>query len=80
MTNQATRIIVKAAGDLAPESVAAVTSPDNELDSADESDNKEGEKTVLIDESDDERVDIETYKPAIGHDRSWSLSEFDLGK
>lgn len=85
VTNQATRIIVKAAGDLSPQAVAALEG--NSLISSDENDTdvEEGEK-YLANKPDEEdhnvetATDIETYKPTILPNRSWKLSELDLGK
>ncbi|KAF9819430.1 hypothetical protein IEO21_02173 [Rhodonia placenta] len=78
VTNQATRIIVKAAGDLAPEAVAAVATPDSKLDAADDVKVEEGEKAGVDEESEEPSIDIEAYKPEIRADRSWNLSELDL--
>ncbi|TFY55280.1 hypothetical protein EVJ58_g8349 [Rhodofomes roseus] len=78
VTNEATRIIVKAAGDLAPEVVAFVSSIDDALDAEDIANSIEDDKTVLTDTVEDVAVDIETYTPNIRPDRSWSISELDL--
>lgn len=81
MTNQATRLIVKAAGDLAPEVVASISSSDTIFESTDFSDSNESEKTALQDDIEDEvQIDIEKYRPTILEDRSWTLSELDLGE
>ncbi|KAI0938669.1 hypothetical protein AcV5_000296 [Taiwanofungus camphoratus] len=79
VTNQATRLIVKAAGDLAPEVVASISSSDTIFESTDFSDSNESEKTALQDDIEDEvQIDIEKYRPTILEDRSWTLSELDL--
>ena len=80
VTNQATRIIVKAAGDLAPEAVATVNALDDALQDLDEGDYKEGDKTASAEVDEEESIDIEVYKPTIRPDRSWVLSELDLGE
>ncbi|CCM04742.1 uncharacterized protein FIBRA_06931 [Fibroporia radiculosa] len=77
VTNQATRIIVKAAGDLAPEAIASVISLD-EVTAPQNEDYREGEKAVLDEQSEEQAIDIEAYKPTIRPDRSWSLTELDL--
>ena len=85
VTNQATRIIVKAAGDLAANAVATVDATDSAV--VDVSESAEGEKS-LANEAEaaegsgiaDAAVDIDTYKPTILPNRSWKLSEIDLGK
>ena len=80
VTNQATRIIVKAAGDLAPEAVATVSALDDTLQDLDEHEYKEGDKTASTDADEEDEIDIEAYKPTIRQDRSWVLSELDLGE
>ncbi|PCH44913.1 DUF917-domain-containing protein [Wolfiporia cocos MD-104 SS10] len=77
VTNQATRIIVRAAGDLAPEAVASISAPDSVLKNSD-TDYAEGDKAVVAEESEDQQIDIESYRPQILSDRSWNLSELDL--
>ncbi|KZT70496.1 hypothetical protein DAEQUDRAFT_810662 [Daedalea quercina L-15889] len=79
VTNQATRIIVKAAGDLAPEAVASTFSSDDIL--ADEGDFdhlQEEDKAILANIVEEATVDIETYRPNVRSDRTWSVSEIDL--
>ncbi|KAI0746875.1 DUF917-domain-containing protein [Daedaleopsis nitida] len=84
VTNEATRIMVKAAGDLAPEAVASLgNAPVSVRDDDEELD--EGEKAIVnetdgtFDEtSPGSELDIEAYKPAILPDRRWKLSELDL--
>ncbi|OCH93351.1 DUF917-domain-containing protein [Obba rivulosa] len=79
VTNQATRIIVKAAGDLSPENVASIDGLSSAMQTEDiHQDEVEGEKQALAESDDSITVDIETYKPEIRHDRTWSLSELDL--
>ncbi|EMD31880.1 hypothetical protein CERSUDRAFT_109067 [Gelatoporia subvermispora B] len=79
VTNQATRIIVKAAGDLAPERIATVDGLDTATETG--SDNLEileTEKVILEESEVSEEVDIEAYRPEVRQDRIWSLSELDL--
>ena len=85
VTNQATRIIVKAAGDLSPQAVAALG--ENSLISSNENDMEVEEGAKYLANKPDEEdhslettIDIETYKPTILPNRSWKLSELDLGK
>ncbi|KZT70497.1 hydantoinase [Daedalea quercina L-15889] len=78
VTNQATRIIVKAAGDLAPEAVASVSTLDDALEDTQPDEYKEGDKTASDEVAEEEEIDIETYKPTIRPNRSWVLSELDL--
>lgn len=84
VTNEATRIIVKAAGDLAPLSIASLE--DSVLASADSEENSEGEKAIedttaaaedvtLVESA----IDIDTYKPTILANHTWKVSEVDLG-
>lgn len=77
MTNQATRIIVKAAGDLAPEAVASGLSDDADVDD-DNLDAAEETKEALAGTIEEAAIDIETYIPDIRADRTWSISELDL--
>ena len=77
VTNQATRIIVKAAGDLAPEAVASMTSDGIDIDD-DSLDGVEDAKEALVGTFEEASIDIETYTPTIRADRSWSVSELDL--
>lgn len=80
MTNQATRIIVKAAGDLAPERFATVDRLDTATETgSDDLEILETEKAVLAESEVSEEVDIEAYRPEVRQDRTWSLSEVDLG-
>lgn len=81
MTNQATRIIIKAAGELALSSpgptVDLEQSPQEDIDSVDVG---EDEKEILQVASEQVvDLDIETYRPQIRVDRLWNLSELDLG-
>ena len=84
VTNQATRIVVKAAGDLAPQAIATVDDADTAL--ADEAEADEGEKALTNEAQASEgsglaetQVDIDAYRPTILPDRKWKLSEVDLG-
>ncbi|KAI0674400.1 hydantoinase/oxoprolinase [Trametes maxima] len=83
VTNEATRIIVKAAGDLSPQTVASLE--DAALASAEDVDEgAEGEKALADaaaaeDAAEAEaQVDIDAYKPTILPNRTWKLSEVDL--
>lgn len=83
--NQATRIIVKAAGDLSPQAVATLEG--NSLTSSNDNDaNVEEEKKPVSDVPIEEdqytatAINIETYKPMILPNRMWKVSELDLGK
>ncbi|TBU59341.1 hydantoinase/oxoprolinase [Dichomitus squalens] len=83
VTNQATRIIVKAAGELSPEAIADLegsTPPPDSTDNADvEEADKSFEKTQPVEENQSlETIDIESYKPTILPNRSWKLTELDL--
>lgn len=71
---------MKAAGDLAPEAVATVSSLDDTLQDLDEDNYKEVDKAASADTDEEKSIDIESYKPTIRADRSWTLSEIDLGE
>ncbi|KAH9941327.1 hydantoinase/oxoprolinase [Epithele typhae] len=83
VVNQATRIMVKAAGDLAPQAVASVDAENEAL--VDEPEVVEAEK-ALTNEAEAaegsglgaEVVDVDNYKPVILPNRQWALSEIDL--
>lgn len=82
VTNQATRIIVKAAGELAPDANAFLEgdSVAGDASSIESNDDVEGEKHASGPEDANESVNqIENYVPDI-RDRQWHLSETDLGK
>ena len=77
MTNQATRIIVKAAGELAADGSQAAAA-DDETDDGIADETEEVAKEALQPEDQEQRidaVDIETYVPAINEKREWVLSE-----
>ncbi|KAI0826527.1 DUF917-domain-containing protein [Trametes gibbosa] len=83
VTNEATRIIVKAAGDLALQAIASLT--DSVLSAEDATENNEGEKALenasaAVEDAValENAVDIDSYKPTILGDRTWKLSELDL--
>ncbi|GBE89009.1 DUF917-domain-containing protein [Sparassis crispa] len=79
VTNQATRIIVKAAGELAMNAIASTTELNVITNGDDEPEASEGEKAVLQEVNEEEDlIDIEEYAPTIREDRSWILSELDL--
>ncbi len=85
VTNQATRIIVKAAGDLSPQAVASLEGNSLISFNEDDTDVEEGEKLLAEnpieeDEPLESVIDIETYKPTILPNRAWKVSELDLGK
>ena len=80
VTNQATRIIVKAAGELSSQSTNGDI--DEELlDDTDSEDGQElGKQTLEVsDEVTAKEIDIEAYTPNITADRGWLLNELDLG-
>ncbi|KAI0360591.1 DUF917-domain-containing protein [Trametes cingulata] len=83
VTNQATRIIVKAAGDLSPQTVASLEessliTAENDVES------EEGEKALAhgsaADDAtaQDDEIEIDAYKPNILSNETWKLSELDL--
>ena len=79
VTNQATRIIVRAAGELASDTLTSLSSSDSVLRVIDtDFTNIPVDDEVALDES--EAFDIDTYRPLVREDRSWSLSEIDLGE
>ena len=79
VTNQATRIIVRAAGELASDTLTSLSSSDSVLRVIDtDFTNIPVNDEVALDES--EAFDIDTYRPLVREDRSWSLSEIDLGE
>ncbi|KAI8986894.1 DUF917-domain-containing protein [Trametes punicea] len=83
VTNEATRIIVKAAGDLCPHNIA-------HLDDASLSDtngdaySQEGEKILENGSATedaaslDSEIDIDTYRPTVLPNKTWKISELDL--
>lgn len=84
VTNQATRIIIKAAGELSLASPAALEEQGLDVDFEFEGVGAEedmNEKLALPTPADrlEDPIDIETYRPHIRSDRSWCLSELDLG-
>ncbi|KAI0746879.1 DUF917-domain-containing protein [Daedaleopsis nitida] len=85
VTNEATRIIVKAAGDLSPEMVASLeyTSVQGPNDAGPEADELEKAISSPIGEhsetsSQEADIDLRTYTPTILPDRRWKLSALDL--
>ncbi|KAI9063547.1 DUF917-domain-containing protein [Trametes sanguinea] len=87
VTNEATRIIVKAAGDLSPQQVAHLSDAalsNADVDAAEDVSAAEGEKALAngdaatVEEDEDEEVDIDTYRPTILPNKTWKLSELDL--
>ncbi|KAI0711177.1 hydantoinase/oxoprolinase [Cerioporus squamosus] len=83
VTNQATRVIVKAAGELAPQAVASLESSPLTITGEQDSEPREEEKLLpsddsAVDTASSEDIDIDTYKPTILPDRRWKLSEVDL--
>ncbi|TFK90339.1 hydantoinase/oxoprolinase [Polyporus arcularius HHB13444] len=82
VTNQATRIIVKAAGELASQAVASLE--DSSTIAAEQDDGPQEEEKHLssdgsaVDSPSLEDIDIDHYKPTILPDRRWKLSEVDL--
>ncbi|KAH9852546.1 DUF917-domain-containing protein [Lenzites betulinus] len=85
VTNEATRIIVKAAGDLAPQSIASLEDDALTSEADETAEITEGEKALedaagAVEDAAavDSAVDIDTYKPTILANRTWRLSETDL--
>ncbi|PSR71578.1 hypothetical protein PHLCEN_2v12550, partial [Hermanssonia centrifuga] len=81
VTNQATRIIVKAAGELAIDALVSedVDNPagDDAGASAEVAETQKLISAVTVEEE-IESINIEEYRPSINSDRSWQLSELDL--
>lgn len=67
---------MKAAGELSTEKPGDASA---DFDFGDVSDVNEAQKVDAITEESKESVDIAAYKPQILSDRSWLLSELDLG-
>ena len=79
VTNQATRIIIRAAGELASETLTSLTSSELSVRVVHtEATDTFSDTTTEVEER--EGFDIDGYRPSIRADRSWSLSEIDLGK
>lgn len=83
VTNQATRIVVKAAGELSVDAAMVMEEDllNEEADTRDGQSVHEAIKAVLKDATikSSSAIDIEQYIPSIGSDRRWLLSELDLG-
>lgn len=85
VTNQATRIIVKAAGELSAdfaqfsEDVGDVKVPVISGTEETEEVDKQALESMGQDKQTDVNIDIEGYVPAINEAREWVLSELDLG-
>lgn len=84
VTNQATRIIVKSAGELAPDArvFSNEEDPDSDvlLPASGEEVDPGREEYGHPDDIEGSGIDIDSYKPDIRADRSWYISETDLGK
>ena len=82
MTNQATRIVVKAAGELSTDVVPETLATTDDGDDQRVEQHVEGAKIALevLEEAAAPKVDIRVYKPTINHNREWVLSELDLGQ
>ncbi|KAI0341454.1 DUF917-domain-containing protein [Trametopsis cervina] len=80
VTNQATRIVVKAAGELSTDAIIGQPDASDGNTTQGEIELDEVPKAVLkdVDRLSTTSIDIEAYRPAIGSDRLWSLSELDL--
>ena len=81
VANHASRIIIKAVGDLDTESIGLIrTESDSYADLA-ELEDEYHEKVTLAPESAEPEgdFDILSYKPSISSEGVWSLSETDLG-
>lgn len=82
MTNQATRIIVKAVGELSTEASQVISDGDEQSD-IQQPDVEELAKEALQVEDEDQpsqAIDVEKYIPSINSSREWVLSELDLGR
>ncbi|KAI0072072.1 DUF917-domain-containing protein [Panus rudis PR-1116 ss-1] len=77
VTNQATRIIVKAAGELSPISTA-VTQEQTDFPLEHYDSTEDGSVTASTESLNENGIDIESYKPNVRMDRTWHLSELDL--
>ncbi|CAL1709132.1 unnamed protein product [Somion occarium] len=82
VTNQATRIIVKSAGELAPDArvFSNEEDPDSDvlLPASGEEVDPGREEYGHPDDIEGSGIDIDSYKPDIRADRSWYISETDL--
>ncbi|GJE86630.1 HyuA and DUF917 domain-containing protein [Phanerochaete sordida] len=78
VTNQATRIIVKAAGELSSQAPQGAADDDG-LDEAPTDDMSEPDKQALQSEAESTiTIDFEAYVPRINEKREWLLTELDL--
>ncbi|KAH8097081.1 hydantoinase/oxoprolinase [Cristinia sonorae] len=81
VTNQATRIIVKAAGDLSDDiTPEALPIPDDITSRAPDvtAEDQSLDAELAVPEESMREVDFELYRPEIRPDRSWNISELDL--
>ncbi|KAJ8455632.1 hypothetical protein ONZ45_g18891 [Pleurotus djamor] len=80
VTNQSTRVIIKAAGDLRPDSSHVFATASDERESEDNI-GVNGYNDALVEDIPDieePMIDVEAYRPNVRADRVWELSETDL--
>lgn len=83
VTNQATRIIVKAAGELSADKAQEISDDDDvQITGTDDVEELDKQALQARDQAQDSvvAVDVERYIPRITEDRQWVISELDLGK
>lgn len=80
VTNQSTRVIIKAAGDLSPSPAHILDDVVSELSCEEEAINEAGKLVDELVEAPDAPVDVNAYRPTIRADKVWVLSEIDLGE
>lgn len=80
VTNQSTRVIIKAAGDLSPSPTHILDAVESERRYGDEVLDNGTEPINEHIEAPESPVDVNTYRPTIRADKVWVLSEIDLGE
>ncbi|KAF4563054.1 hypothetical protein EYR40_007227 [Pleurotus pulmonarius] len=78
VTNQSTRVIIKAAGDLSPSPAHILEDVVSERSYEEEAINEAGKLVDELVEAPDAPVDVDAYRPTIRTDKVWVLSEIDL--
>ncbi|KAI0088853.1 DUF917-domain-containing protein [Irpex rosettiformis] len=80
VTNQATRIVVKAAGELSTDTAPEALTASDEENEFEAEKHGEGAKIALesIQDTVSPKLDIQAFKPSINNNREWVLSELDL--
>ncbi|KAG9221349.1 hypothetical protein CCMSSC00406_0009989 [Pleurotus cornucopiae] len=78
VTNQSTRVIIKAAGDLSPSPTHILDAVESERRYGDEVLDNGTEPINEHIEAPESPVDVNTYRPTIRADQVWVLSEIDL--